>query len=459
MPTDRGSSGAADADTCGIMRVMSTKLPVCVIGAGLSGLTSVKHLRDRGFDVECFEIGSDIGGNWRYDNDSGRSAAYASLHIDTSKDRFAFADLPMNPAWPAYLHHSQVLAYLERYAERFELRTMIRFRHLVTSVRPDGGDWVVTAMGLDDDEVATKRYRAVVVASGHHWNPNMPDIDGPFSGTILHAQQYRTPEPFIGRDVVIVGVGNTGVDIACELSWHARSVTLAARSGAHVLPRFLLGRPLDNWSSRLSSRLPLPLQRWIYGAMLFLVRGRQSSYGFPTPDAPILSQHPTVSQDVLRLVKEGAITVRGGISRTAGDEVVFTDGSTSPCDTIILATGYMIAFPFLDGTLLRVEDNHIDLFKRVVPVDLPGLYFVGLIQPVGALPPLAEQQARWVAQLIDGAPLPTTATMIAEIERDRAAVAERYLERPRHTIQVDYWMYLDMMRELCDANEERVLTA
>jgi dimethylaniline monooxygenase (N-oxide forming) len=429
---------------------MSDPLPVCIIGAGLSGLASVKRLLDRGIDVECFEMGSDIGGNWRYDNDSERSAAYASLHIDTSKDRFAFTDLPMNPAWPTYLHHSQVLSYLERYAKTFELREHIRFGKEVLSVEPDGGLWHVTVRDLASEEETSRMYRAVVVASGHHWSPNIPKIDGPFAGTVMHAKDYRTPEPFIGQDVVVVGVGNTGVDIASELSWHARNVVLSTRSGTHVLPRYLLGRPLDHWSTRASSRIPLTIQRTIYAALLFAVRGRQESYGFPTPDAPILSQHPTVSQDVLRLVKEGHITVRRGISRTTESEVIFVDGATTACDTIVLATGYTIEFPFLDQTVVSVEDNRVDLYKRIVPPDWPGLYFVGLIQPVGALPPLSEQQARWVAHLVDGAELPTSATMVAEIQRDREAIASRYQDRQRHTIQVDYWTYLDSMRQICD---------
>jgi cation diffusion facilitator CzcD-associated flavoprotein CzcO len=432
---------------------MSNLLPVCVIGAGLSGLASVKQLTDRGIAVECFELGSSIGGNWRYDNDNGRSAAYASLHIDTSKERFAFSDLPMNASWPAYLHHSQVLAYLERYTEQFGLRQHIRFRHQVLSVEPDGDLWQVTVRDLASNQETSRAYRAVVVASGHHWKPNIPDVDGPFDGTVLHAQQYRMPEPFIGKDVVVVGVGNTGVDIASELSWHARSVTLSTRSGAHVLPRYLLGRPLDTWSNRSVSKLPLVIQRSIYGALLFAVRGRQESYGFPTPDAPILSQHPTVSQDVLRLVKEGHIAVRRGISRTTRNDVVFVDGASTHCDAIILATGYIIEFPFLDQTIVSVDGNRVDLYKRVVTPDWPGLYFVGLIQPVGALPPLAEQQARWVSQLVDGAPLPTHATMLAEIQRNHEAVSRRYQDRPRHTIQVDYWEYLDEMRELCDEGD------
>ena len=433
---------------------MSDRRPVCVIGAGLSGLAALKKLRDRGVEVEAFEIGSDIGGNWRYGNDTGRSPAYASLHIDTSKERFQFADFPMPKHFPVYPHHTQVLEYLEAYAKRFGLKGAIRFRTEVVSVNPVADDqWDVELRNVETDEREVRSFRGVVVANGHHWLPNLPETDGPFEGDIVHAQEYRTPEPFIGKDVVVEGVGNTGVDIACDLSWHAKSVTLSTRSGAHVLPRYILGRPLDRLSTRLSSRMPLAMQQSIYSALLFAVRGRQEEYGFPIPDAPVLAQHPTVSQDVLRLVKEGHIEVQRGISRTTEREVVFADGTSKRCDAIIYATGYRVSFPFLDEDVLRVDDNHVDLYKRVVPPDWPGLYFVGLIQPVGALPPLAEAQARWVALLVDGAELPTVATMEAEIVRDREALAARYQDRPRHTIQVDYWPYLDQLNGLCDLIE------
>ena len=435
------------------MRAMQGDLPVCVVGAGLSGLTAIKQLLDRDIAVRAFELGSDIGGNWRYDNDNGRAAAYGSLTIDTSKGRFALADHPMPKEWPAYLHHTQVLEYFEGYADRFDLRQHITFRTSVTRVERTGDTWAVTVRDLDTTEARTEQFRAVVVANGHHWDPNIPDVDGPFDGTVLHAQHYRTPEEFIGKDVVVVGVGNTGVDLAAELTWHAKSVTLAARSGAHVFPRYLFGRPLDAWSTPAASKLPLGVQRSVYGALLFAARGRQGSYGFPQPDSPILSQHPTVNQDILRLVKDGQVGMKPGISRTTEDSVVFADGTAQHADAIIFATGYNISFPFLGDDLIAVEDNVVPLYKRVVPPDVPGLYFVGLIQPVGALPPLAEQQSRWVAQLIDGAPLPTTPAMQAEIARDASAVAERYQSRPRHTIQVDYWLYLDEMRRLCEGND------
>lgn len=427
---------------------------MCVIGGGVSGLPTVKHLMDRGVEFDAFEIGSDIGGLWQYDNDNGRSPAYASLHIDTSKERFAYTDLEMPKEWPAYLHHTQVFEYLTMYADVFDLREQISFRHQVLRAEPNDGHWSVTVRDLESGEESLKQYRAVVVASGHHWDPNIPEHETEFTGETMHARSYRTPEGFIGKDVVVVGVGNTGADIASELSWHARSVTLSTRSGAHVLPRYVFGRPLDNFSTRLSSQLPIGVQRAAYQVLLYAARGSQASYGFPTPDTPILSQHPTVSGDLLALVKDNQIDVRPGISRFDGDEIVFTDGTRTRAGIIILATGYHISFPFLDDVVVSAEANHVGLYKQVVPVDIPGLFFVGLIQPVGALPPLAEQQARWVAQLLDGFPLPSAGEMKAEIITDAYERSERYQDRPRHTIQVDYWPYLDSIREMCDANQE-----
>lgn len=432
---------------------VNEQLPVCVIGAGVSGLTTVKQLMDRGIAFDCFEISSDIGGNWQYDNDSGRSPAYASLHIDTSKERFAYADLDMPSSWPVYLHHTQVFEYLNTYAETFGLKERILFRHEVLHVVPDATDWLVTVRDLVSGDESSARYRAVIVASGHHWDPNLPLHDGPFSGETMHAQSYRTPDHFLGKDVVVVGVGNTGADIASELSWYANSVTLSTRSGAYVLPRYVFGRPLDSFSTRKSSQLPLSVQRAAYKALLYAARGSQESYGFPTPDTPLLSQHPTVSADLLALIKDGQISVRRDISRFADEDVVFTDGERTRADVVIYATGYRISFPFLDESLFAPNVNKVELYKQVVPVDIPGLFFIGLIQPVGALPPLAEQQARWVAQLLDGQSLPSTGEMRAEIITDSFERSERYQDRPRHTIQVDYWPYLDSMKAACDATE------
>jgi dimethylaniline monooxygenase (N-oxide forming) len=215
-----------------------------------------------------------------------------------------------------------------------------------------------------------------------------------------------------------------------------------------------MGRPLDTLSNRAASRLPLSVQRLAYKVILALGGPSQTSSGIPRPDAPLLSQHPTVSQDLPGLAKSGKVRIVGDIARLEPDAVTFSDGSTEKADVIIYATGYNISFPFLETSMVGVLDNEIDLYEMVVPVDVPGLYFIGLIQPVGALPPLAEQQARWVAQLIDGATVPTPQEMTREIAESRSRRQKQYLDRPRHTIQVDYWPYLDRMTSLCDVNDQ-----
>ncbi len=445
----------AEAPTRGRLAGMTEPtLPVCIIGAGSSGIVSLKVLRAHGIDVDCFEIGSDIGGNWRYDNDNGRSAAYASLHIDTSKDRMAFSDFPMPRHWPAYLHHTQVLAYFERYVEHFDLRPAITFRTEVVSVAPHEDGWEVTVRNLDTDAVATKVYRAVLVANGHHWDERWPDIPGTFTGDIMHSHSYRTPDVAHGRRVVVLGAGNSAADIACEVSWHADEVTISTRRGAHIIPRYLLGRPTDTFTNPLISRLPIEWQRIPYRALLWIARGRQSKYGFPEPDHPLLAEHPTLSQDLLGLVRSGDIAVKPAIVGYEGSTVRFADDSEIDADLVIYATGYRISFPFLPDEVLRVEDNHIPLYRKVVHPDLPGLFFIGLIQPLGAIMPLAELQAEWVARILRGAPLPSTDTMKAAIAGEQDEIRRRYVDSPRHTIQVDFFPYKQLMRDEIAAADE-----
>ncbi|NIS37188.1 MAG: NAD(P)-binding domain-containing protein, partial [Actinobacteria bacterium] len=211
---------------------------------------------------DWFEIGSGIGGNWRYGNDNGRSAAYDSLHIDTSKDRMAYSDFPMPEEFPNYLHHSQVLEYFESYAERFALNDRVTLRTRVERVDPlDEGGYRVTVENLATDERRSERYSDVLVCNGHHWCRRMPDFPGTFDGEMLHSRDYRNPDGLEGKVVLVLGVGNSGVDIACDVAPVAARTLLASRRGAHVIPRHLLGRPTDKWTTPASSRLPLGVQR------------------------------------------------------------------------------------------------------------------------------------------------------------------------------------------------------
>lgn len=420
---------------------------VCVIGAGSSGLTAIKALLEQGIPFDCFEIGSDIGGNWRYNNDNNRSAAYRNLHIDTSKERMQFSDFPMPADYPNYPHHSQVLAYFEAYADHFNLRPHITFRTQVVHISPVPGGYAVAIQSATGEAQETRPYRAVLVCNGHHWNPRWPDFPGQFNGRVTHSRTYRDALPYVDSRILVVGVGNSGADIACEVARVARRAYLSTRRSAYIIPRYILGRPTDKWLWAPLTRLPWPAQRLLYRLLLHIGVGDQTNYGVPYPRHRLLSEHPTMSADLLNLVSLGEVILKPDVAELCGAEVRFVDGSQAPIDAIIYATGYNITFPFFDTDFLRVDDNQIALYRHVVHPHWPGLYFIGLIQPLGAIMPLAELQAHWVTGLLRGElQLPDRAAMARAIVQEETARRQRYVDSPRHTIQVDFYPYLRQLQ-------------
>ncbi len=431
---------------------------VCVIGAGSSGIAACQVLGERGIAYDCFEAGSEVGGNWRYLNDNEMSSAYRSLHINTSRDVMEYSTFPMPKSLPNYPNHYQIAEYFDSYVDRFGFRDRIRFRTEVTSMTPAGGYWDVSTRHRDTGVEETTRYRAVLVANGHHWDPRWPEPAFPgadtFAGEQTHAHHYKEPEPYRGKRVLVLGIGNSAADIAVETSAISERTFLAMRRGAYVLPKYLLGRPFDALAKTPFTRLPLPVQRLVLGLSLRLVQGRMTDYGLPEPDHRPLSAHPTVSADLLNRLGHGDITVKPTIERLDGPLVHFADGSSERIDVIVYCTGYRISFPFLDPAVISAADNRIGLYRRVVDPDHDGLYFIGLVQPLGAIMPLAEAQSRWVADLLDGtAALPPVSAMRREIAAYQRATAARYVASKRHTIQVDF------MRHLRELAQERRLGA
>jgi dimethylaniline monooxygenase (N-oxide forming) len=416
---------------------------VCIIGAGSSGIAACQVLHARGIEFDCFEKGSGIGGNWRYDNDNGMSSAYRSLFINTSREMMEYASFPMPRDYPDYPHHTQIARYFDDYVDHFGFRELIRFRTEVVAVEPVEGGWRVS---LDDG--STHEYAAVLVANGHHWDPKEPEPPFPgqdtFTGETLHSHWYREPdERFVDKGVLVLGIGNSATDIAVETSRHSRMTYLAMRRGAHVLPKYIAGTPTDQLGPAWMSRLPFAVTRWLFMRELKHVQGPMENYGLPTPDHKLGEAHPTISADLLPRIGHGRIAVKPNIERVDGPTVTFVDGTSAEIDTIVWCTGYRITFPFLERALLDAEENHVPLYRRVVHPDRPGLYFIGLVQPLGAIMPIAERQSEWVADLLEGtAALPDRERMRREIEREERAMRKRYVASTRHTIQVDFHPYM-----------------
>ncbi|MEU0477243.1 flavin-containing monooxygenase [Streptomyces olivaceus] len=426
---------------------------VCVIGAGLSGLAVAHALKDRGISFVCLEKAPDVGGIWRQPGAGERGPGYLSLHLNTAKQLTGYADFPMPSSYPLYPRHSQFAAYLRSFAEWAGLLGHVELRTEAVSVRQDSdGGWTVVSRDADGAETS-RRFEQVVVASGHHTDPALPDplpagADS-FTGTILHSLDYRDGGDFDGRRVVVVGLGASAVDIAADLSRHAEQTLLSVRRGLHIVPKQLFGMSVDEiaeapWWTEMSFA---EQRRWVEQALL-VARGRLGDYGLPEPDHPVFSSATTLSDEILSRIRHGAVKPKPAIDSFDGDRVAFTDGTSVTADAVVYCTGFRMTFPFLPAGCPVAADGSVELYRRVVPADRPGLYFVGLVRPVGSITRLVEAQAQWVARLVDGeAELPAAGEMREEIATYLAGIVQRYGRAPGASVQVDVGPYLAGFRE------------
>lgn len=422
---------------------------VCIIGAGCSGFTMAKRLKDYGIPYDCFEMSDEIGGNWYYKNPNGLSSCYQSLHIDTSKWRLAFEDFPVPDDWPDFPHHGQLFEYFKDYVAHFGLRDSITFNTSVDkAVQAEDGSWAVT---LSSGE--TRTYRALLVCNGHHWDARTPEYPGTFDGYQVHSHHYRDPfEPydFRGKRVMVVGGGNSAMDISSELSQRplAERLFISMRRGVWVLPKYLDGQPADK--AVLPSWMPVGVGRALARAKIKKTIGRMEDYGLPKPDHEPLSGHPSVSGEFLTRVGCGDICPKGAIDRLDRDSVIFADGSRETIDAIVWATGYNINFPFFTDTALQPVENQFPLFKRIFKPGVENLYFLGLAQPLPTLVNFAEQQSKLVAAHLAGDYiLPAADDMADAITADEKVHIGHFYDSPRHTMQVDFALYVrDLLKEI-----------
>ena len=278
------------------MAAPSTPSPrIGVIGGGAAGITAVKELIERGVDVVGFEKGDGIGGLWVYENTSGLSPAYESLHLNTSKGRTEFADYPMPAQWEDYPAAEKVAGYLQDYADHFGVTEKYLFNTTVTAVERDEDGWTITT---DDGEIF--ELDGVVVANGHNWDPRWPNpqYPGRFNGEQMHAHDYRKAETFRDQRVLVVGMGNSAMDIAVDASYVADDVMLSARHGSYIVPKYLFGRPADATNGALAV-LPWKVRQVIAQTMLGFAVGKPQDYGLLKPSFGLFQNHP--NQDTPRL--------------------------------------------------------------------------------------------------------------------------------------------------------------
>lgn len=419
---------------------------VAVIGAGASGLVSAKWLAAAGLEPTVLERSDRLGGVWTYDESlpGGGSPSYRSLVTNVSRQKTHLSDHELPDGLADFPARADVLAWLESYARRFDLRRRIRFGSPVGTVERQEGGWRVDGEGFD----------AVVVASGLFSRPLVPAVQGlgSFRGRVMHAATYRHPDELGDLDVIVAGSGSSGADIAVELAPTSR-VTLSVRDVASVVPKTVAGRPLDHLLTRRFERRPAAERRRLRAeavAVEYRRRGLPHPERWPAPLATLVpGRVPTPSEQLAESVLTGRIGLRPGIASVDGEQVVFSDGTRTKADLLVFATGYALELPFLPPGLLPVRDGaEVDLYRRVWHPEVDGLACVGLCRVSGAVPPIAEIQARWVAQVLSGAaalpPAEERRREIAERRARHAAAGTEYMRAP-------FLGYLDEVAELIGA--------
>ncbi|XP_069497186.1 flavin-containing monooxygenase 5-like isoform X2 [Ambystoma mexicanum] len=423
---------------------MSPGKRVAVIGGGSSGLTAIKCCLDEGLEPTCFERSEDIGGLWRFKEESedGRASIYKSVIINTSKEMMCFSDYPIPEDYPNYMHNSKIMDYFRMYAEHFHLLKYIRYKTTVISIkkRPDfmtTGQWDVITETEGRRESAI--FDGILVCSGHHTFPHLPLHSFPgiekFKGQYYHSREYKYPAGFEGKRVLVVGIGNSGVDIAVELSTIARQVFLSTRRGAWVVNRVWdEGLPLD---VVLFSRMKGLIKTFMTENMLNnwaenKVNSRFNHVNFGVkPRHRITHQHPTLNDDLPNRIISGKIIMKANVQSFTETSAIFEDGSVEDdIDVVFFCTGYSFSFPFFDDSVIQVSSNKTSLYKFVFPpmLEKPSVAFIGLIQPIGAIMPVSELQCRWATRVFKGLiKLPSTKDMLMECTQRREAMEKRSL--------------------------------
>ena len=361
------------------MEETSGELPWALIGAGPSGLGAARNLARRGIPFVGFEAHSDVGGLW--DIDGSRSTMYETAHLISSRTTTAYDEFPMREGPPDYPSHWQMREYFRDYADTFDLRRHFRFSNPVTRVEPDGDEWLVTAEG-PGGKAETTRHAGVIIANGLFSTPSIPEFEGEFTGEILHTSEYRRPEAFRGKRVLVIGAGNSGCDIAVDAVGQARSVDMSLRSGYWFFPKYILGRPSDTLNE--GPALPPPVKQRIDSRVIRLITGDPARLGFPVPEGKIYETHPVMNTLVLYHAGHGDIRVRPDVERFEGSEVVFADGSRSEYDMVMLATGYRLDYPFIDREHLSWNGTPgPDLYLNIFTPRHRNLFVLGMIEATG----------------------------------------------------------------------------
>ena len=422
----------------------------CIVGAGPGGLVAARAFKYEGIPYDHFERHSDVGGIWDIDNPG--SSMYESAHFISSKYTSGFFGLPMPAAFPDYPDHRQILSYVRGFADTFDLKRNITLDCGVAQAEPLGegakDGWKVT---LQTGEV--RHYQGITCANGVTWHPNTPTYPGLdiFAGDVSHTVAHRSADAFKGRRVLIVGAGNSGVDIACDAARAADAAFLSVRRGYRFVPKHVFGVPLDVF---LLGQLTPPKGVVLPddpSKMIDALTGDLTRFGLPAPDHKALESHPILNSQILHHLAHGDIVAKRDIREFTRDGAIFMDGSQERFDTVVFATGYEYRIPYLDEGLFTWNQGHPELYLNLFHRTLAGLSVLGFVEFASA----AYQRFDEMAQTIvmdahireTGVGLEDWTRMKAE-DRPNLRGGMAYVNSPRHANYVEVGTYRRTLAEI-----------
>ncbi|XP_077188362.1 flavin-containing monooxygenase 3-like [Paroedura picta] len=440
---------------------------VAIIGAGVSGLTSIKACLEEGLEPTCFERGDGIGGLWQFTDSvvDGRASIYASVFANACKEMMCFPDFPFPDDFPNYMHNTKLHEYIQLYAKHFDLVKYIKFKTLVIHVkkRPDfeiTGQWEVETER--EGRVESAVFDAVMICSGHHVYPNFPADS--FSGIeklkakYFHSREYKGPEKFKGKKVLVIGLGNSGCDIAVELSNVASQVYVSSRTGSWVLSRvWSKGYP---WDMVLINRFDTFLKSIVPAGKSDMMYEKQMNRWFDLENfslMPInraLRKEPVINDDLPSRIACGTVVIKPGVKEFTETSALFQDGTRQEgLDYVVFATGYSFAYPFMDDEfILKCRDDTVTLYKSILPprLEKPTMAVIGLVQSLGSAFSTADLQSRWATRVFKGlCKVPSESRMMDDIDEKMGKKLKWFGKGD--SLQTDYILYMDELASMIGA--------
>ncbi|MFE5998072.1 flavin-containing monooxygenase [Streptomyces sp. NPDC056454] len=393
MPNSPSPTGSTDAVA---LTDRTDDRPVYVIGGGPGGLAAAAALRDRGVRAVVLEKADRVGASWR--------GHYDRLHLHTTRRWSALPGLKMPRAFGRWVGRDDVVRYLEKYTEHHELEVVTGVEvNRIDPAPDDSGDWQLTATGG-----RVLRGRAVVVATGFNHTPRVPRWPGrdTFTGELLHAAAYRNPAPYADKDVLVVGIGNTGAEIAADLAEGGASrVRIAVRTAPHIVRRSTAGWPAQA-TGILVRRLPVRLVDRAGRLMARIAVPDLSAQGLPRPETGLYSRVregaiPVQDVGLIDAVKTGKVVPVATVASFDKNAVVLADGARLTPDTVIAATGYTRALEPLLGHLDVLDARGRPVVHGArTPKQAPGLYFTGFTNPISGMLREMALDARKIAKKV-----------------------------------------------------------